>query len=111
MFARARGKPLLHFMEGVDGSGATVRLEPELIATEEVMQAAATVRRAAQSGEPAMRRLCERVAGRVAKSAAHGKVAVVRLVAARFDPLAYFSVTSEPESRVERYRCNVPRSP
>lgn len=109
MFARARGKPLLHFMEGVSTSGNIVRLEPNLIANQEVMQAAATVRRAVQRGERTMSRLCERVAENVQRSNAHTSVTEVRIVAARFDPLEYFSLGPVPESRKEQFRCSVPR--
>lgn len=108
MFARPRGKPVLHLMEGLDFEGRAVRLKPELVANREVMQAAATVRRAVARGEPAMQQLCARVAGRVSASPSHTGVVVVRILSARFDPIAYFSTGSEPESRVEQFRCAVP---
>lgn len=111
MFARPRGKPLLNFVEGVDRAGNPRRLPPSFVAGQEVMQAAATVRRAVQAGPRAMQRLCERVAARVAESGEHQDVVDVRIVGARFDPLRYFSVGPEPESRRERARCAVTRAP
>lgn len=111
MFARPRGQPVLHFMEGLDASGHALRLEPALIANQEVMQAAATVRRAVGSGERGMRGLCERVAKRVSTSTRCMGVMQVRIVTARFDPLRYFSANRQPESRAERLRCAVPGRP
>lgn len=109
MFARPRGKPLLNFIEGVDARGEPVRLPPELVANQEVMQAAATVRRAVQAGARGMLRLCERVAERVAVDERFHAVVEVRIVAARFDPVRYFTVSAEPESRNVRVSCSVER--
>ena len=109
MFARARDKPQLYFVEGLDAAGTPLRLEPELVANQEVMQAAATVRRAVRSGPEATDRLCKRVAERVAASAAHTPIVRVRIVGARFDPLRYFLHGPEPEERSEHARCRVVR--
>jgi hypothetical protein len=111
MFARPRGRPLLYFVEGLDGQGAPVRVAPELVATQEVMQAAATVRRAVQGGPRSMERLCERVASRIAETPSERAIVQVRIVGARFDPLRYFSVGPEPEKRTEQLRCDVRRKP
>ena len=111
MFARPRGKPWLSIVEGLDARGAAVRLSPELVANDEVMQAAATVRRAVQGGPVALARLCGEVAARVASDGEYAAVREVRVVAARFDPLRYFSEGPEPEARTEHHRCAVPRPP
>lgn len=110
MFARRRIKPLLYFVEGAPRRGAPVRLPPEFVANEEVMQAAASVRRAVEGGPDAMERLCERVARRVTESGReeHRGVRRVRIVGARFDPLTYFTVEPVPEERTELFTCKVP---
>ena len=110
MFARPRIKPLLYFVEGAERRGDSVRLPPEFVAGEEVMQAAASVRRAVEGGADTMQRLCERVALRVAESEReeHRGLRRVRIVGARFDPLTYFTSGPEPESRTEHFTCEVP---
>lgn len=109
MFARARGKPWLSVAEGLDEREQPVRLSPALLGTDEVMQAAATVRRAVQEGPPAMHALCTEIAARVALEPDYQAVRVVRIVGARFDPLRYFVVGPEPEERSEYLRCAVAR--
>lgn len=110
MFARPRGKPRLSIVEGLNTSGAPVRLSPELVVVhDEVMQAAATVRRAVAEGPHALERLCSEVASRTASDADYQNVQTVRVVTARYDPVLYFSKGPEPEERVEHFRCAVPR--
>ena len=112
MFARPRGKPRLSIVEGVDTAGAAVRLSPELVVVhDEVMQAAATVRRAVRDGVPALQRLCAEVAGRTANDPDYQNVQTIRVVTARYDPVRYFSEGPEPEEREEHFRCAVPRQP
>lgn len=111
MFARARGKPWLDFVEGVAADGSVVRLAPALVANDEVMQAAATVRRAVELGPAGLAALCTAVAGRVAAHPETQGVRTVRIVGARFDPLRYFVEGPQPEERVEHFGCAVPRQP
>ncbi|HEX5660381.1 MAG TPA: hypothetical protein VFX59_24465 [Polyangiales bacterium] len=108
MFARPRGKPLLSFVEGVT-DGEPVRLPPEIVAHNEVMQAAATVKRAVMAGPEALDRLCTRVAEDVAKDPDFARVREVRIVSARFDPVRYFTEGPIPEQRNELYLCAVRR--
>lgn len=107
MFARPRGQPLLYFAEGATSGGGTQRLAPALVANDEVMQAAASVRRAVIAGGDTMHELCRQIAGRVAGSPEHGAVVEVRLVSARFDPVRYFQVGPEPLERTVHDRCPV----
>jgi hypothetical protein len=111
MFARPRGKPWLSIAEGVDERGEPVRLTPALVAHDEVMQAAATVRRAVQAGAPALAQLCQGIAQRLVGEPDYQSVREVRIVTARFDPLRYFTHGPEPEERNEHFRCAVKRSP
>nr|PZN25044.1 MAG: hypothetical protein DIU78_11005 [Pseudomonadota bacterium] len=97
----------LFFAEGIDAEGTRHRLPPRLVATEEVMQAAATVRRAVRSGRAAMGRLCASIADRAARSAEHASLVEIALVEARFDPVAYFVRGPEPEERRVAHRCAV----
>lgn len=108
MFARPRGKPLLSFMEGVT-DGEPVRLPPEIVAHNEIMQAVATVKRAVQAGPAAMAQLCTRVAADVALDPAYASVREVHIVSARFDPVRYFTEGPVPEERYEQFHCVVPR--
>lgn len=111
MFARGRDKPWLNFAEGVDAQGRAVRLAPALVASGEVMQAAASVRQAVRGGPPALARLCTRIAERCAASDSTEDIVEVRIVGAQFDPIAYFERGPEPEARTVFFRCAVPRSP
>jgi len=111
MFARARERPRLSFVEGVDRDGQPVRLTPELVASGEVMQAAATVRRAVAAGPEGMRALCDATAARIAESERVTEIGRVRIVAASFDPVRYFVSGPEPEERVVHWECAVVRTP
>jgi hypothetical protein len=111
MFARARGKPWLDFVEGVDSQGQASHLPPSLLGSDEVMQAAATVRRAVQGGPDTLGSLCTRVAEQVAHEAAHASLVEVRVVGARFDPVRYFVEGPVPEERQVHHRCPVPGRP
>jgi hypothetical protein len=109
MFARTRERPLLYFAEGVTSSGQGQRLAPELLGSGEVMQAVATVRRAVEAGEPRRRELCRRIADRLKKSPDLEEVTRVRLVGARFDPIAYFVDGPTPLERKVHAECKVRR--
>jgi len=106
MFARPRGRPVLHFAEAVGPRGERLRVPPALVANQEVMQAAATVRRAVRSGPDAMEALCERIATRWSQRE-HGPAREIALVSATFDPVAYFERGPEPEARTVHHACEV----
>jgi hypothetical protein len=108
MFARPRGKPLLSFVEGLTDS-APVRLPPEVVAHNEIMQAAATVKRAVRAGPEALEQLCTRIAADVSLAPEYTRVHALRIVSARFDPVRYFTEGPAPEERQEHYRCPVRR--
>jgi len=111
MFARPRDKPWLDFVEAVDRSGAMTRVGPSLLGSDEVMQAVATVKRAVAAGPDGVGRLCASVAERIAHDPESHALVEVRVVGARFDPLAYFTTGPAPEQKVEHARCTVPGRP
>jgi hypothetical protein len=108
MFAYKREKTRLFHMDGLDGKGARSRLAPRLVANDEAMQAAQTVRLAVSAGPERMALLCERVAKRVLLDARYASVVRVRVVEGLFDSLSYFTGRSEPEQLIVHYECAVP---
>lgn len=110
MFARVIEHPWLTVAEGLDADGARVRLPPEMVASDEPMQAMRTLGLTAGQGRHALRQLCARIAERVAQSERFAAVRRVRLVRARFNPLAYFDGDSRPEEVEKLSACQVSRS-
>jgi hypothetical protein len=110
MFARKIDKPQLSFVERLDDKRRARRLEPELVAGDEVMQSYRTIKRAVRQGPEAAEELCRSIARRVSKRE-HGKKDVrLRIVRARFDPVAYFVSDAEPDEREVIASCTLPRS-
>jgi hypothetical protein len=109
MFARVIEHPWLTIAEGLDGRGIPVRLPPELVASDEPMQAMRTLSVTAGQGRRALRQLCTRIAERVAGSERFAAVERVRIVRARFNPLAYFDGSSTPEAVEKLSACPVSR--
>jgi hypothetical protein len=97
MFARKLDRPRLSFVERVDDQQRARRLEPELVASDEVMQSYRTIKRAVRQGPEAAKELCRSIARRVAQR--EKKVVRLRIVRARFDPVAYFVSNAEPDER------------
>jgi hypothetical protein len=106
MFARPIGKPQLLFFESVDERRRVRAVPPELVANDEVMQSAKRIRRAARQGPKALKQLCQEVAKRVQKQR-RPKLLELRIVEARFDPIAYFSEEPKPEERSVLTTCKV----
>lgn len=109
MFARPKTKTVVAFVEGLDDLGRPVRLAPELVANDEAMQVAHTVRRAIRGGPERKAALCQRISERVARSAELDAIVSVRLVLGRFDSVGYFLGASEPEARTVEHECSVRR--
>jgi hypothetical protein len=109
MFAKPRGKPLLYTAEGLTSDHSIAALPPRLVANGEVMQALQTLRRAADGGSQSLRRLCQRIATRVAEAPEYAAVRQVQIVRERFDPIAYFEVGPTPEERKVLRHCKVVR--
>lgn len=110
MFARKIDKPQVSFVERVDDKQRASRLDPELVANDEVMQSYRTVKRAVREGPDAAEALCRSIARRVAKREKGSKEVRLRIVSARFDPVAYFVHDAEPEEREVIASCTAGRS-
>jgi len=91
----------------VADDGRVVRLSPERIAgTDEVIQAAATVRTAVQQGRADD--LCAEIATRLAGADADsGVVVAVEVVTERYDAPDWFAGRRDPLERVVHARCPV----
>jgi hypothetical protein len=89
------------------GEGDAVeRLSPELIAaTDEVIQAGATVSDAIARGQTGA--LCTDIAARVSDGGPEGAIAV-EVVTERFDAVAWYAGDRQPLGRVVHARCPVP---
>ena len=111
MFAYKRQKTRLFHVDALDRAGQRHRLAPELVANEEAMQAAQTVRKAVQAGPTRMTLLCERVAKRLTHDSTYAALVRVRVVEGLFDSLGYFVGDSEPEQLVVHHECAVPGRP
>jgi hypothetical protein len=107
MFARPLGKPRILFLESVDERRRIRAVPPELVANDEVMQSAKRIRRAAREGPEALKRLCQEVAKSVGKQRRRPKLIELRIVEARFDPIAYFSNGAQPDERSVLMTCKV----
>jgi hypothetical protein len=108
MFAYKREKTRLFHVDGLDRRAARTRLAPRLVANDEAMQAAQTVRLAVSAGPERMALLCQRVAERLLLEPAYASVVRVRVVEGLFDSLSYFTGQSEPEQLTVHYECKVP---
>jgi len=108
MFAYERQKTRLCHVDGLDRAGQRTRLPPKLVANDEAMQAARTIRLAVNAGPERMALLCQRVAERLAQDAKFASVVRVRVIEGRFDSLSYFLGSTEPEELVVHHECVVP---
>jgi hypothetical protein len=110
MFARQLGKPRLVYAEGLKrGGAAAVRLPPELVGTDEPMQAMRTLGLTADRGRRPLRRLCAAIAARVTRVPEYADVWAVSITRASFDPLRYFEGDAAPERPKQLARCEVGR--
>lgn len=109
MFARVIDHPWLTLAEGVDDAGGRLRLPPEIVASDEPMQAMRTLRVTADQGRRALRQLCAHIAERVARNQRFAAVRRVRIMRARFNPLTYFDGEPTPEDTENLTSCKVPR--
>jgi hypothetical protein len=110
MFARKIDKPELSFIERLDDRRRAHRLDPELVASDEVMQSYRTIKRAVRQGPEASEALCRSIARRLAKQEQGKREVRLRIVRARFDPVAYFVSDAEPEEREVIASCKAGRN-
>jgi hypothetical protein len=104
MFARPLSRATVYFVERVDGKRSR-RLTPEQVSGHEVMQSFKTLRRAADGGPEAVRTVCRAIAERLARADPRRQRVALEVVAARFDPVAYFTSGAPPEDRTVLARC------
>lgn len=91
--------------------GPEVVLPPRFVANEEVMQAAATIRRAMSAGPAALSQLCSEVSERVGRAddPELGLATQVEIYSRRFHAVKYFSGDTSPEHEETLARCQVAR--
>jgi len=107
MFARKKGNPLVHRVVAYDAAGGRVRISPEMIANDEVMQAARTVYHAIRQGREATARLCRETAGRVSGTPDFDAVVRLEVVSDRFDAVGYFTGDRTPLRSWHHATCEV----
>lgn len=111
MFSVKRENPKVWTLVAIDGNGESRPLPPSVLGTEEVMQAAMTIRRAAQHKKRA-RKLCRETAAKIADDPEWADATHVELLTLRYDPIAYFVEPDGPDhpvSRNRRARCRIRR--
>lgn len=94
-----------------DEAGQETILPPRFVANEEVMQAAATLRRAMHAGPDALAALCAQIADRVAGSSetALRSAGEVLIFSRRVHAVRYFEGDTRPEHEELLGRCEVRR--
>jgi hypothetical protein len=89
MFAAPRPRELtMASARGVTRDGQPRTLSPGALGTDEVMQAFATLQRAAAAGPDERAALCAAIAARVARDAALGDAVAVEIVVGSYDAVA-----------------------
>lgn len=111
MFAEPLEKPTFYSAEGVLPDRSRVMVPAELIANGAAMQSVWTLQSAHAQGKQVLRQLCERIAKQVPQHSKLREVQRVELVAARYDPIAYFVSGPAPLEREVLHKCKVRSAP
>ncbi len=113
MFTARRETAWVHQALAVRGSERRVLSPSVVTGGSEVMQAAATLKRAAEMRPDARLRLCRDVARRAAEATSAGDAPPegVELVASEFDTVSYFTGRREPMSRRVLVACTAAGKP
>lgn len=111
MFAEPLERPTFYSAEGVLPDSSRVMVPAELIANGAAMQSVWTLQSAHAQGKQRLRQLCERIAKQVPQYAKLAEVRRVELVAARYDPIAYFVSGPAPLEREVLHKCKVRLEP
>jgi len=110
MFGRglASAHTTVHHMIAFDAAGGRRVVPPTLVANDEVLQAEATLHRAARGKQQSLE-LCRQVAARLADDPAWADIVRVELRSERYDAIAYFEGDTAPirPGRL-RARCTPP---
>jgi hypothetical protein len=111
MFAAPRPAELtMAWARGVAAGGGRRSLSPEHVGTGEVMQAFATIQRAAGGGPDDRAALCRAIAARVAGDPALGDAAEVELVLGTYDAVRWIAGGAGTGREEVLARCAVVRS-
>ncbi|MCH9684306.1 MAG: hypothetical protein K0V04_22925 [Deltaproteobacteria bacterium] len=94
---------------GFSREGRHRPLSPDILGTEEVMQAHQTVRVAIRKGATAA--LCRDTADRVAESSDHGDLERLEVRTDVYDAIEYFAGDKSPRSTRVHASCSVPEAP
>ncbi len=109
MFARKKGHPLVHRIVGITAKGERLRVPPEMIANDEVMQAYRTVRAAVKKGKKGTALLCSDTAKRISETGSMKSVIRLEVRSDRYDAVRYFTHDPVPiRSRIHSV-CKVTR--
>lgn len=111
MFAEPLERPTFYSAEGVLPDRSRVMVPAELIANGAAMQSVWTLQSAHAQGKQVLRQLCERIAKQVPQHSKLREVQRVELVAARYDPIAYFVSGPAPLEREVLHKCKVRSAP
>ncbi len=111
MFAHSRktSKTVVHHAVGYTEDGERRRLPPRLVANDEVLQAAATIRNEIRRGGRRSRALCRRIARNTAASPAYDEVVRVEIVTDHYDCIEYFAGDIAPKRSKVHASCPVLR--
>lgn len=112
MFAHGRADAITEVDRALalDAAGSAAPLPPRMLGSDEVLQAASTLRQAVRRGKRASARLCRQIARRVAADPAFADAVAVDVVRERYDAVRYFAGDTAPVAAPERKaRCEVPR--
>lgn len=109
MFSRSRRHAETVQALALDDGRRTRVLEPRMVGSEEAMQAASTLRRAAARGGRHAKVLCRHIARRVARDPAFDRVESVEIARVDYDPVRYLTTGPTPDRRRRIARCKVPR--
>jgi hypothetical protein len=110
MFARRQPTPtLVQYFLIAHAEGFRMSISPELVGSDEVLQAQATIRKAVRGGRRAVVALCDQVAARVAREAAFEPARSVRLIKGRYNAVDYLSGAEDAGSETVLLGCRIPR--
>lgn len=112
MFAHGRPTAITHVDQllAVSSDRSARPIPPRLVANDEVLQAAATLRSTIRRGKKATRALCRQVAARLADDPAWSDIVRIDFVTRKFDALQYFAGDQTPLGKPKlRAKCKIPR--
>lgn len=110
MFAAKRKNPQFSVAQMQSAAGDWSSVPPKYLGTDEVMQAAVTIRKASRSRKRA-RVLCRQISKKIAENQTTILFKKTRIMRLTFDPLTYFSEGAKPLKEKQVVSCRVPELP